>query len=683
MGLSFLVPAFLAGLVALGIPVLIHLTRRERTAVVEFPSLMFLQKLPYETIHRRRIRHWLLLVLRCVALALVVAAFARPFLDRPTAAAMGRGGREVVILLDRSYSMGYGDRWDRAREAAYRVIDGLGPRDRATLVLFDASAEAVTPATPDRGRLRAAVEAAEVGPGITRYGPALRLARSLLEASGVAQREVVLITDFQRVGWESEDPVRLPPGARLLPVPVADASAGNVAVTSVSFRRETFSGRERVTVSARLANKGGEAVRGVRVALELNGRELRAERVDLEPNGSAAVSFAPFTLSEPGTRGVVRVGEDALTADNAFHFVLSPGVALPVLVLEAGTGSAGRYLDRALAIGGEPGFQVTTRRAGQFRPAELEGRAVVILNDAPFPGGEGRRRLREFVEGGGGLIIVLGERSGGSDALGGLVGAAVGRPAEAWRGRRSAALVSVDYGHPIFEPFQAPRAGDFTSARFFRYRPVTVRQEGARVLARFDDGSPALIEQRVGRGRVLVWASTLDTDWNDLALQPVFLPFVHQLVRHAAGYEPPRAWHTVGEALDLGGRGEVNGGAAEWVAVSPSGERIRLGKGERAALALAEPGFYEIRSVAGGERGQTVAVNVDLAESDLASFDPSELVAAVGSDGGVPPQPGVLEARLTPEERERNQALWWYLLAAAFVLLAVETLVSNRLRRAG
>jgi len=92
MGLSFLVPAFLAGLVALGIPVLIHLTRRERTAVVEFPSLMFLQKLPYETIHRRRIRHWLLLVLRCVALALVVAAFARPFLDRPTAAAMGRGG---------------------------------------------------------------------------------------------------------------------------------------------------------------------------------------------------------------------------------------------------------------------------------------------------------------------------------------------------------------------------------------------------------------------------------------------------------------------------------------------------------------------------------------------------------------------------------------------------------------
>src|SRR5215470_10311807 len=138
--MNFLAPAFLAGLVAIAVPVLIHLINRERKVVVEFPSLMFLQRIPYKSVRRQKIRHLLLLIMRCAALALLVAAFARPFFQRHQPLIGGTGAREVVILLDRSSSMGYANRFERARDAAKKVVAGLGAGDRATLVTFASDA---------------------------------------------------------------------------------------------------------------------------------------------------------------------------------------------------------------------------------------------------------------------------------------------------------------------------------------------------------------------------------------------------------------------------------------------------------------------------------------------------------------------------------------------------------------
>src|ERR1043166_5010692 len=131
--MAFLTPAFLLGLAAIAIPVLVHLIQREKKRVVEFPSLMFVRRIPYQSVRRRRIRHWFLLLLRAAAIALVVAAFARPFLPQRAAAnAISVGARDVVILLDQSASMGYGYHWPTARDAARAVVRGLGAADRAT-----------------------------------------------------------------------------------------------------------------------------------------------------------------------------------------------------------------------------------------------------------------------------------------------------------------------------------------------------------------------------------------------------------------------------------------------------------------------------------------------------------------------------------------------------------------------
>src|SRR5687767_2472560 len=140
--MSFLTPLFLIGLAGLAVPVLLHLIQRERKQVVQFPSLMFLRRIPYQSVQRRRIRHWLLLMLRLAALALIVLAFARPFFRRTDAAAAGAtGAREMVLLVDRSYSMGYGDRWQRALGAAREAVNGLGSADRGSIVFFASGAE--------------------------------------------------------------------------------------------------------------------------------------------------------------------------------------------------------------------------------------------------------------------------------------------------------------------------------------------------------------------------------------------------------------------------------------------------------------------------------------------------------------------------------------------------------------
>ena len=164
--MGFVAPLVLLGLGALAIPVLLHLIQREKKRVVEFPSLMFLRRIPYQSVRRRRIRHWALLLMRLAALALIVAAFARPFFRRQTlAAATQNGAREVVVLVDASYSMGYGDRWARAQAAARGAINALASGDRGSLVLFSTSAELAVRSTADRGRLLAALDDGGGRPG--------------------------------------------------------------------------------------------------------------------------------------------------------------------------------------------------------------------------------------------------------------------------------------------------------------------------------------------------------------------------------------------------------------------------------------------------------------------------------------------------------------------------------------
>jgi hypothetical protein len=237
----------------------------------------------------------------------------------------------------------------------------------------------------------------------------------------------------------------------------------------------------------------------------------------------------------------------------------------------------------------------------------------------------------------------------------------------------------MDYGHAVFEPFRAPRSGDFSSVRVYGYRRLTAAPD-SRVLARFDDGQPALVERAVGRGRVLVWTSGLDLAWNDLALKPVFLPFVHQVVRTLATFQERPTAITVGQVAALDRRPE---GSPSRVALEPSGRRVPLDPARGDALEVTAPGFYEVRPEGQGQAPETVvAANVDLTESDLAGVDPAEIATVVAGNSTAQAAAGSAVEPPRDEVTEQSQRLWWYLLLAGMLLLIAESLVASRMSKA-
>ena len=681
--MSFLAPLFFAALAALSVPVLIHMIQRQRTEVIEFPSLMFVRKIPFHSLRRQRIRHWLLLLLRCAALALLIAAFTRPFFRSAALAAVGGGSREVVILVDRSYSMGYDGRWERARDAARGVVRDLGADDQATIIFFDSGAESGARSTTDRASQLAAIDAAELGAGTTRFGPALQLAQGILEDSDQPLLEVALISDFQRVGVDSAANTLLPPGTVLIPISVSeDAAVANVSVAGASVQRDLFSGRERAAVTARLANRGNETVENLRVSLELNERELESLSVTIEPNSPATVTFSPFTLEETATPVSVRAAADALPHDDVFHFTVAPGDLVPVLLIASpGAADANLYLQRALAIGTSPSFELTVRSVDQVTLADVAAASVIVLNDVGLPDGQIGTAITRFVEAGGGVWIALGERVRWPGDNLTLLPGPIDAPAD--RDGRGGAIGFVDYSHPVFGVFSAPRSGDLTAPRFLRYRPLAVTPETS-VLARFDNGAPALVEHPVGEGRVLIWTSTIDNFWNDFVLKATYLPFAHKVVEYLAGYAAPTPYLTAGQVLDLAeypGASGLDALSPNLVVRDPSEDRVEIGRdGRPGFIELSEQGFYEVRDTGADAPPVVVAVNVDLSESNLERVDPEELVAmATGRAGG--DRSVVAERELRAEDLERRQTLWWYLLVGALGFLTAETVISNRLSR--
>jgi len=684
--MGFVAPLILAGLAALAIPVLIHLIQRERKRVVEFPSLMFLSRIPYQSVRRRRIRDWALLAMRLAALALIVMAFARPFFKRDSlAAATQQGAREAVILVDTSYSMEYGDRWTRARAAARDAISGLSAGDRASLVFFSSGAEVAVRSSADRGRLDAGLASAATGPGATRFAPAIKLAASLLAESALPRREIVLISDFQRRGWEQtpgRDDVKLPERTVLTPVDVASGETANLSVTPVSLQRTRFENHDRIAVTAGLVNHSTKPVSGVQLSLEVDGQSIQSLPASAAPGGSSSVTFAPFTVASRNMRASVKLPDDALKRDNVFHFVVSPSEPVRVFVIgRAGAERQSLYLARALAIGESPRVELVTRTPTAFSDADARQAAVVILNDIQAPD-DLADRLARFVREGGGLLLATGPQATWPARLADVVPALPGDLIDRTTTTPSR-LGALEYSHPVFELFRAPRSGDFSSARFYGYRATG--QPAGQVLARFDDGTPALLERKTGAGRVLMWTSSLDLDWNDMPVKPVFLPFVHTLAKYLADYAEAPASLTVGQVIPAPRRTAGRGSATNrggTIAIAPSGTRVSV-ETEDGALELNEQGFYDVRTQgAGSDSATALAANVDLGESDLTPLDARELAAAVA--GRAPGEiAGLGAARPSDDAQAQAQRLWWYLLVAGGLLLAGETLLSNRLSQSG
>jgi hypothetical protein len=411
----------------------------------------------------------------------------------------------------------------------------------------------------------------------------------------------------------------------------------------------------------------------VTLALELNGRVVETQTVNVAAQASAGTSFAPITLTPEPMRAVVRLADDALAADNRFHFVLAPTRPVAVLLASAGgRGADETYVRRALAIGESPRFDVTTTTVDALTDEALAAARVLIVHDAPLGDAAAARVLR-FAERGGGVFLVAGARASWPKAAGfpGTLAAPVDRS----RGEIGR-LGGLEFGHAVFAPFRAARSGDFSSVRVYGYRRLAAA-DTTQVLARFDDGLPALAVTPAGRGAIMVWTSSLDLGWNDLALKPVFLPFVHQTVRTLAGFEDRPAALLVGQVATPDTPADQ---ARPRVVVGPDAARLPLDATRGDTFEVTQPGFYDVRNAGADDTTMSVvAANVDVAESDLAGIDPAAMTAAVTGTGDAAAASAASAAPPRDEVTEQSQRLWWYLLLAGMLLLIGETVVASRL----
>ena len=666
MGVAFLVPAFLAGLAALLVPIVIHLRQREWERPRRFPSLMFLRRIPIRTARRRRITDWLLLLLRAGVFALLVAAFARPFFQRSTSAPAAAPARAVVLLLDRSMSMSHREVWPAALDSARRLVAGLRPQDRAGVILFDEESEVTQPLTTDRAAVLAAISAARPTARGTRYAAALRSARQLLSTARGAPGQILVITDLQRSGLAGLAGLELPADAEVRAVTVRPASRANSALVGADVQRVPVGDKSQLLVAARLLSRELGGLRRAQLALTVNGRAAGSREVTLPADGVITAAFDPIPLAAGRASAELSLTPDALTADDGFRFVVPAEQALRVLLVAAPGARPDEtlFLERALGIGREP--RIVLERRSSLDARALRGAAVVLLVDTPVPA---LAALEQWLRDGGGLLVAAGQRLAarptGGTLLPGALRGSIERLSE-----QGGAFGEVSLDHPIFAPFREGGGAALGTARFLRY-PRIEPVAGSEVLARFDDGAPALVEQAYGSGRVLLLAVPLDGLTGDFPLQPAYLPFLRRLAVYAAGHHAAPLWRTTGET------GIVPSGLRDPVIATPGGALLRPASDSGpCTMVLTEAGFYQMYGGrAAGEPLEIVATNPPAAESDLTPADPRELLLGVRRSDSA--SAGTL-APPAPAEREGRQRVWRILLLATAVLLLAESIVANR-----
>lgn len=668
MPLGFLLPAFLAGLAALAVPVVLHLRQREREKPQRFPSLMFLSRIPIRTTQRRRITDWPLLLLRVLALALLVAAFARPLL-RGDSAPTGASGRSLVILVDRSLSMGHRESWDAAKDSARALIAQLAINDRVALITFDEEATVPQSFTLNHAAATAAVGRLTPGSRGTHYAAAWRAARQLVGSDATSNAELVVITDLQRSGVDGQVGVGLPAGVALRTILVGPTSLANSAVYAIESEQRPGEGRGSVVVAARIHSYALPSPRRVKVTMTLGGRLSGTRDVTLPVTGSTRVAFDPVPLPAGDVRVAVATEPDALAGDDVLHAVIRAETARRVILVLPGDVAFEEttFVERALTIGADPRIAVERRLSGTIDPSTLRGAAAVVFFDVAPPSGSTGAALAAWTAAGGGVVIAAGSRL----ALRGIDGTlSPGRP----RGladrsaERGGSLGELVEEHPIFTAFRGGGTATLGSARYFRYPRVDV-QSGARVLARFDDGLPALLERREQAGRVLLSAVPLDDRAGDFPRHGAFLPFVRRLALYAAGGNNAPLWHTTGEAW----RPAMV--IPDVVVTSPSGVLLRPDSAHGGAITLIEAGVYSAyRERANGAPLVIVAANAPVNESDLTRLEARELLLGVADTTAR----NTAKSPPTGVELEQRQQLWRIFLSAVALLLLIESWLVGR-----
>jgi hypothetical protein len=711
MNLSFVHPALLWGLLAAAVPLAVHLFFRRRPRPTPFPAIDFILRARRETEKRLRLRKLLLFTARTLLVAAIAAAIARPRLDEPqrAAAAAPRGPSSVAIVLDASASMGYRlhgrPLFDRARADALDALDELSGEEPATAVVCGGPAPAAPPPTFDRATVRRALADAELSHGYSDMTSCVAAAVRALSDAGTGSalgKRVVVATDLTAAAWRLDAPapmVRTREGEAVRPeVAILDAARGeplpNLAVVDLRAEPDAAVGPRGYRITATLASSGAASKGPPRdVELQLHAGPptapvaLRAF-TQVPENGSAKKVLAHrFPAGGPAALSVTLPGDD-LAVDDARAVTVQVPRDVRALVVN-GSPSPVRYRDEAFFV-----EAALSSPASPVRPTVVDAESLANVRFADYDVvfllnvhglGAKAKELASFVEAGGGLFAAMGDQVD-PDVWDEELGAVLPRPlhvvktaADRGAASRPARFVDIDWSHPALAVFTGAAREGFEGVRTWKYmllKPSERRQPSEeRVLVSYDDGAPALVEARRGRGRVVLYTSTVDRDWSDWTIRTSFLPTVQRIAAWISGGLDER--RDVPSVVDAPRAITVGEGQALAAVVAPDGreippERLQHQAGGAPTLAPDLPGLWQVKVQEAGtarlDPKLAFAVLPDPRESDTTRLDPQELTAYFG---------GASHAKLATDRPvgERQIPLWSILLALGLAAFLAEGLL--------
>lgn len=658
--MGFLSPWFLAGLAAVGVPLYIHLLRQYKRTPQPFSSIMFFERRVQSSVKHRRLRYITLLLMRLAVIILLALVFANPFINRTSAGTQRR--KLTVIALDRSFSMRVGNRMPKAKAEANRIVTGLGGRDPVQVIAVDANIENLTPPESDHTAASAAIASIEPNDRASSFGEFTRAMRVLDQNSGM-NIDAHLISDMQQSSMPPNfHDLQLGPHTALTFHDVGKRNTPNMAVNTVITSAHVYDPKNTRLTATIAGWQTPEASRTV--TLSLDGKAVQSKHVAVPANGRAEVQFTGFDVGYGAHHGEVRIEPpDALPQDDVFLFSISRSDPSKVLFLYVGNRPQEAFFYKsAIEAAPDSGLSVQALSLDQADHVDFSKYGYVVLNDPGELNNSLAQALCSYLSRGGAVLIAAGPRTvanGKVPLSGDHVSGTHQTQGAGSVDEQSSALVGT---------------GHFENVQFLEAAWITPKAN-AKVLARLANGSPLLIEERMGEGRELIFASTLDNSISDFPLHTSFLAFAVQSGHYLAGLEDAASSLTVGTPVNL--RHTKDQSTAADV-IGPDGKH-ELSLSEATQLLsfdLTQSGFYEVQGADG--RRTLVAAHTDRRESDLTEAPAENLdlwrnTGVGAADTKRPPPTGDTEERQT-----RPWSLWRYALTLLLIAALVESIFATR-----
>lgn len=642
--MTFLNAIMLLGLAAVAIPIIIHILNRRQAKVVAWGAMHFLEASLASRNRRILIEEIVLMVIRCLALAALAFALARPFVKGRMLLANTGDAQDVAVVLDGSMSMTLEtagkSNFQRAVEEAHQLVDACRANDASCVLLAGPAAQAPIPGpVSDRQAVHEVLKTLKPVGGTMNVPEALQAAMVALANGTNPVKKIVLITDGQAVGWELSAQQRwaflagaaqglpTPPAVvvRTLPVP---PQWRNAQVAGLTLSRSVVGTDRPVRITVTIANTGKGAITPEGVELMIDGKSVERQGVpNVAEGASASVTFDhQFQLHGPHLVSAKLLGEDDLAGDNELVRVVDVQKTLPVLIIEGDPsprflhGDAD-YLRVALAPPPEQGQQ-----AGQLIVPKVVAAAdiasvkdfaeydvTILANVRRLPAAVANKLAEAAAEGG--LMVALGESADREfynnwKAADGrrVLGCQLKEMRTSQRerdGREEFARVAANTVlHPALKLLSDPAASDLAAAAIKRYwvlasDPDDPLKPGlVSTGASLNNGDPCLLQRRIERGVVLTLAFSLDDKCSDLPKRESYVPLVHELLYYVAA----RAQHPgnvlPGETIACTIPGKVTVDRAE--VVSPDGRRTPIKLKQHAGNWMASfpftvsPGLYRL-----------------------------------------------------------------------------------------